>query len=226
MASSKGGLRFVEASKAPSGVDASTTSEFEAAVEVEAAVEAKQATDRFGNPRIRTEKVDNVMGSQAGAGSGDFHMYRHHRRTEMLRVERMEGQAAVDEAEESPTQYVSLNWLLNEAPMAPVEELSWDVLNHLLLGTAAAELEKPLIASGLGAATIGGGYDGHLQQATFSVGLKGVALGDEAVAGVEGCVLDTLRGLADGGFDEEAVRASTRRPHPPTPPLDPLARTH
>ena len=101
MASSKGGLRFVEASKAPSGVDASTTSEFEAAVEVEAAVEAKQATDRFGNPRIRTEKVDNVMGSQAGAGSGDFHMYRHHRRTEMLRVERMEGQAAVDEAEES-----------------------------------------------------------------------------------------------------------------------------
>ena len=53
MASSKGGLRFVEASKAPSGVDASTTSEFEAAVEVEAAVEAKQATDRFGNPRTR-----------------------------------------------------------------------------------------------------------------------------------------------------------------------------
>jgi Zn-dependent M16 (insulinase) family peptidase len=111
----------------------------------------------------------------------------------------------VDEAEEAPTQFVSLNWLLNEAPLQPVEEVSWDVLNHLLLGTSAAELEKPLIASGLGAATIGGGYDGHLKQATFSVGLKGVAPGDEAAAGVEGCVLDTLGTLAREGFDDEAV---------------------
>ena len=41
------------------------------------------------------------MGSQAGAGSGDFHMYRHHRRTEMLRVERMERQAGVDDEDDA-----------------------------------------------------------------------------------------------------------------------------
>ena len=41
-------------------------------------------------PRLRTERVDNVMGSQAGAGSSDFHIYRRHRRTEQKRQEQLD----------------------------------------------------------------------------------------------------------------------------------------
>lgn len=47
--------------------------------------------------KLVTERVRNVMGSCAGAGSGEFHLYRHARRTEMLRVEAMD--KAAEEAE-------------------------------------------------------------------------------------------------------------------------------
>ena len=72
------------------------TSEAPAALAVGAASLAPVA-----HGRIKVDKIDNVMGSQAGAGSGDFHMYRGHRRTEMLRVERMDRAAAVDDLEEA-----------------------------------------------------------------------------------------------------------------------------
>lgn len=41
--------------------------------------------------------VRNVMGSSAGAGSGEFHVYRHLRRKEMTRLKEMEESAAADE---------------------------------------------------------------------------------------------------------------------------------
>ena len=77
------------------------------------------------------------------------------------------------------TQFVSLAWLLPDAPAtrsstssgaasgAPggsEERLALSVLNHLLLGTASAPLEKALVASGLGASVTGGGFSSALQQ--------------------------------------------------------------
>lgn len=41
--------------------------------------------------------VRNVMGSSAGAGSGEFHVYRHLRRKEITRLKDMEESALVDE---------------------------------------------------------------------------------------------------------------------------------
>eukprot|EP01071_Lankesteria_metandrocarpae_P001236 Lankesteria_metandrocarpae@DN1402_c0_g1_i1.p1 len=40
--------------------------------------------------QVRTEKVVNVWGSVAGAGSDFFHLYRNHRNTEMNRLKEMD----------------------------------------------------------------------------------------------------------------------------------------
>ena len=116
---------------------------------------------------------------------------------------------AVDAAAAAePKQYVTLGWLLNDAPLPPKTKLAFGVLNHLLLGTASSALEKPLMESGLGASVIGSAYSGSLQQASFSVGLKGVALGEGSKRAVVDLVLATLRQAAEGGFAPEAVAAS------------------
>ena len=45
-------------------------------------------------PKLRTEHVENVAGSTAGAGSGEFHVYRAQRRREYTRLENMDKDAA------------------------------------------------------------------------------------------------------------------------------------
>ena len=98
------------------------------------------------------------------------------------------------------------SWLLHEAPLSAEEELALSVLDHLLMGTSASALYKPLSESGLGEAVVGGGLSDELKQATFSVGLKGVAPAD--VPAVERLILQTVEAIAARGFDKEAVEAS------------------
>lgn len=50
-----------------------------------------------GNKNEPPDFVRNVMGSSAGAGSGEFHVYRHLRRKEMTRLKELEEAALVDE---------------------------------------------------------------------------------------------------------------------------------
>merc|ERR1711966_448027 len=104
------------------------------------------------------------------------------------------------------THLTMVNWLMNDKPLTPTEQITATVLDHLLMGTTSAVLYKALMESGLGEAITGGGLSDELLQGTFSVGLKGVQ--PENVAKVEELVLATLAAAAEEGFTEDAIAAS------------------
>lgn len=60
----------------------------------------KQGGTGSGRASVQPEKVVNPYGSTAGAGSGEFHVYRHARNRELQRQSHIERTAAEDEAEE------------------------------------------------------------------------------------------------------------------------------
>mmetsp|Transcript_5553 Transcript_5553/g.10384 ORF Transcript_5553/g.10384 Transcript_5553/m.10384 type:complete len:1123 (+) Transcript_5553:123-3491(+) len=109
-------------------------------------------------------------------------------------------------ADQPETHMTMINWLLNDRPLAPVEEITVTVLDHLLMGTSSAILRKTLMESGLGDAITGGGLMSELMQGTFSVGLKGVA--PENVDKVEELIIETLNKVTEEGFSEDAIAAS------------------
>ena len=109
-------------------------------------------------------------------------------------------------ADQPETHMIMVNWLVNDKPLTPVEEITVTVLDHLLMGTSSSILRKTLMESGLGDAITGGGLMTELMQGTFSVGLKGVK--PENVDEVEKLVMDTLKKVAEEGFTEDAIAAS------------------
>lgn len=71
---------------------------------IEKLMENPDKTIDFPDTSMSTSKkheppdfVRNVMGSSAGAGSGEFHVYRHLRRKEMTRLKEMEESSIVEE---------------------------------------------------------------------------------------------------------------------------------
>jgi presequence protease len=104
------------------------------------------------------------------------------------------------------THMLTVNWLLNDRPLTPLQDLTLDVLNHLLMGTTSAKLRKSLMESGLGVAMTGRGVSDVLLQATFSVGLKGIQPGKTGE--VEKLILDTLESVAREGFAQDEIASS------------------
>ncbi|XP_052194308.1 presequence protease 2, chloroplastic/mitochondrial-like [Diospyros lotus] len=101
---------------------------------------------------------------------------------------------------------VCLNWLLDDKPLDLETELALGFLDHLMLGTPASPLRKILLESGLGDAIVGGGVEDELLQHQFCTGLKGVSKDD--IQKVEELIMNTLKSLAEEGFDSDAVEAS------------------
>ena len=54
----------------------------------------------FSFMTVKTEKVDNPYGSVAGAGSGDFHVYRHARSREMERWKKLDEEEKQEELDQ------------------------------------------------------------------------------------------------------------------------------
>ena len=113
--------------------------------------------------------------------------------------------AATDAEPGRKTGMVTVNWML-DAIDDPETLLALSVLEHILVGTAAAPLRKALTDSDLGEGLTGSGLADDLRQPYFTVGLKGI---DEADGGkVEALVLETLERLSREGIDPLTVEAS------------------
>lgn len=52
-----------------------------------------------GKTKVIIDKIETVMGTQAGAGSGEFHMYLNSRNREKFRIENIESEKKKEEAE-------------------------------------------------------------------------------------------------------------------------------
>lgn len=102
---------------------------------------------------------------------------------------------------------MTVNWLINDKTLEPQEELALDVLDDLLMGTPVAPLYKTLRESGLGESVLSDGLETVLQQATYSVGMKGIN-DVEKIPEIEEKVLETLKEIASKGFEKSAIEAS------------------
>ena len=113
---------------------------------------------------------------------------------------------AASEAEAGKkTSMMTVNWMLDEQT-EPGAVLALNVLEYILVGTAASPLRKALIDSGLGEGMTGSGIVEDMKQPYFTVGLKGIDDKDADV--VETLILATLERLASEGIDKETIEAA------------------
>lgn len=99
----------------------------------------------------------------------------------------------------------TVNWRLPETTHTDTR-FALDVLDHILIGTAASPLRKALIESGLGEDLTGDGLETHMQQMNFSIGLKGVD--EENLPKAEKLIFDTLSNLSAYGIDKNDIAAA------------------
>lgn len=67
-----------------------------------------------GKTKVIIDKIETVMGTQAGAGSGEFHMYLNSRNREKFRIENIESEKKKEEAEVVFKEKIEKNKLLDE----------------------------------------------------------------------------------------------------------------
>lgn len=112
----------------------------------------------------------------------------------------------VNESEDISNKYMSgLAWLTCYVD-EPLEILSLEFLNNVLLGNLEAPLYKALIESGLGSSLFISGFDAGYRDCSFYVTLRGVK--KENAEKVRALILDTLRDLAENGIDRELIDAT------------------
>jgi hypothetical protein len=109
--------------------------------------------------------------------------------------ERKEGKAALN-----------VGWLMMENTDGE-EAVLLQVAAYALIGTAAGPLRKALIDSGLGEdLSPVSGLEHDLRQIAFAVGLRGTD--PEKADRLEALVMETLRKIAEGGFDRDLIEAA------------------
>lgn len=151
------------------------------------------------DPEERLRILDREL-SRFEAIETDSAVALQRRLTEPRRVDK---RYAAGEGEERGM--LTVNWLLCPTENAELN-LSLHILEHILIGMPSSPLRKALIDSGLGEDLAGVGLEADLRQMYFSVGLKGLAPGNEER--VESIILETLKGLAEGGITADMVEAA------------------
>ncbi|RJR50606.1 MAG: peptidase M16 [Desulfobacteraceae bacterium] len=112
---------------------------------------------------------------------------------------------AAGEAQHGNKGMMTLNWLLGDTTDTDLN-LSFHMLEFILLGMPGSPLRKELIDSELGEDLAGQGLDSEIRQMYFSTGLKGID--PENADKVEELIVRTLTGLSKNGIDPLTVEAA------------------
>lgn len=103
------------------------------------------------------------------------------------------------------TAMVQVNWMLDEIT-DPGLALELNILEGVLVGTAASPLRKAMIDSGLGEGLTGSGFADGIRQPYYTFGLKGIE--DDDGDKVEALILSELERLSVEGIDPLTIEAA------------------